>query len=1009
MVGRRLRLNALVLSLGLVMYGGAGAQSTTGNLFGSVPGGGTVKVVSDTGLVRQATTDANGRYVIANLPVGEYQVTLARADGSSETRSVVLKVGAGTEASFTQTSAAGNVTDLGGVVVRGNANPRAIDMTAVDSRMVLTDRELSVLPITRNAESVALLAPGVVQGSANVATPNGRAVNTVSFGGAGLTENAYYVNGYNSTDPLQGLGGVGLPYGAIAQQETYIGGYSAMYGRSDGGVLNQIGKRGTNKLQFGGQLLYSPRSLNEAPEDQYFPNETLPPGYAYQNTSQPGTLLRRRHTDTSQTRTLSAYFGGPLVPDRLFFFAAAEKQKDEYRTTANVLAAPLVTYGETAATRAYVKVDWNITDDDVLELTGIKSDEHLYAEQFNYNYATDTEGTFFGRGNTNKLSNRLYIGKYLSYLNENLTLAVTYGRSTVNNPVIPGNASAKPFIAGAANQDPLITGGTPRRNDQTNTTIASPLANLSTEGLRVDLNWLIGNHSVTAGIDNMYYEGNSQGVSVAGPGYWWAYSRANPDRVNVPLSVSLGVGAPGGRGYYVQKVVFNTATDTAVDQTAYYIEDAWQATPNLLIKMGIRNDRFVNKNNIGQPYVDQRNQWAPRLGFSWDVSGTGAIKLFGNAGRYFLALPPSVAIRGASASTFTRDYWTYSGINADGTPVLDRNLSPGPVSSNGEYGIPVDPVTVASKNLKSQYQDEFMLGMDWAFHDRWQAGAKATLRVLRSAIDDFCDTHLIADKIDAMGKQSADYVVPGCVIFNPGATNLYQIPRADNSGYLMVPMTNAEAGFNTGPTRKYMGVDFYLEHPFDGVWQYRLDYTWSRLRGNTEGQVKSDTGQNDVSKTADWDSGALMDFAEGVLQYDRTHQIKMMGSWQFATDWLLTATARIQSGTPRNCLGYYGTNEDDPLGYGSAYHWCNGKPAPPGSLGRTPWTRQLNLGVSWRPAAFDKRLRVGIDVLNVTNERRYTQTGPTYQISPYTVNNLFGLGNNYQAPRSVIFNISYDY
>lgn len=76
----------------------------------------------------------------------------------------------------------------------------------------------------------------------------------MSFGGSSAAENAYYINGFNSTDPLGGPGGLTLPYGSIDQQEIYTGGYSAKYGRSDGGVINAVGKRGTNEWRFGGQI-----------------------------------------------------------------------------------------------------------------------------------------------------------------------------------------------------------------------------------------------------------------------------------------------------------------------------------------------------------------------------------------------------------------------------------------------------------------------------------------------------------------------------------------------------------------------------------------------------------------------------------------------------------------------------------------------------------------------------------------------------------------------------------
>ncbi|MGV7186599.1 hypothetical protein [Xanthomonas axonopodis] len=93
----------------------------------------------------------------------------------------------------------------------------------------------------------------------------------------------------------------------------------------------------------------------------------------------------------------------------------------------------------------------------------------------------------------------------------------------------------------------------------------------------------------------------------------------------------------------------------------------------------------------------------------------------------------------------------------------------------------------------------------------------------------------------------------------------------------------------------------FLEHPFNEKWYGRVDYTWSHSYGNTEGQVKSDLGQADVSKTQDWDAAALMYYAGGSLANDRRHQLKAFGAYQISPEWMASATLRVMSGTPRTC------------------------------------------------------------------------------------------------------------
>ncbi len=170
----------------------------------------------------------------------------------------------GTDVSF---ASAANASALSAVTVTANALP-AIDVSGVDSRTVITAQQLARLPLARSAEAIALLAPGVVQGSGYFSGPLGNSL--VSVGGSSVTENAYYINGFNTTDPLSGFGGVTLPYGAIEQQEVLQGGYGAAYGRSDGGVLSQIGKRGTNEWHFGGQYLWTPAFAKGNQDDYYY-------------------------------------------------------------------------------------------------------------------------------------------------------------------------------------------------------------------------------------------------------------------------------------------------------------------------------------------------------------------------------------------------------------------------------------------------------------------------------------------------------------------------------------------------------------------------------------------------------------------------------------------------------------------------------------------------------------------------------------------------------------------
>jgi hypothetical protein len=216
--------------------------------------------------------------------------------------------------------------------------------------------------------------------------------------------------------------------------------------------------------------------------------------------------------------------------------------------------------------------------------------------------------------------------------------------------------------------------------------------------------------------------------------------------------------------------------------------------------------------------------------------------------------------------------------------------------------------------------------------------------------------------------------------------------------------------------REYKGVDFYFEHAFDGKWEARVDYTWSKSSGNMEGQVKSEFGQANISKTQDWDAAEIMAFANGYLANDRRHQLKARGSYQLTDELLIGANIRIQSGAPISCLGFYNpegipdfeNTDGDPIGYGASYHTCFGQVAKPGAL-RTPWTKTVDVGLQYRPNYFDKKLALGVQVRNLLNSRKTLQVDVTSEDDPYTVSNTFLLPIALQTPRIVTFTASYDW
>ena len=1054
--GSGVRRKSLVaaIALGFGLSGQVAAQSTTGTIFGQAPvaSGETVQIMGGSGYNRTISVDSQGRYS-ATLPVGTYTVTLMQDGRSVQSKNnVTAQASASTAVNFVSaaaatSSAAGTNTNaklLAAVTVNANSVP-PIDVASTNQSTVITAQQLAQLPLGRSGASIALLAPGTVSGAGALGGgPTGEAL--VSFGGSSIAENAYYINGYNTSDPLYNEGGITLPYGSIEQQQTLTSGYDAEYGRSAGGVISQIGKSGTNEWHFGAQALWQPDFAQGSFVNYHYNNPlSIPPGNV-------GKLYEYRQPNSNWQTVYDAYVGGPLIKDKLYFFVSAEADK-QYQVT-NGSSGAGIRNEEFHLPKFYAKLDWNINDNNTLSLTGIRTSQHYQGAFYNYDYSTHATGGFSSLAPQGKSSFGIWIAKYTSYITDNLTFNAMYGKMQGSYFTAPLGAGSSPLanIINPNQENPSLTGGNAAGIQNANQFAQIPNTNHTggNNNLRLDFDWKLGSHDLQFGIDNQNTFDSGDGSITTGPGYAWSYGQTIPGTYivgsnpnNSPWVDAPGAYPNGAGGYYVSKYVFVTAATVAVKQRAQFIQDNWQVTDNLLLKLGLRNDQFTNYNAVSVPYIREHSgQLAPRLGFSWDVFGDSSLKVFGNAGRYYLAMPTGVAVREASASTFTNQYYTYSGIDPTTgyplnlTPINSNGQTSGagvPVSANNEYGQALNPYTVHSTNIKAEYQDQFVLGMQQQFAKSWVYGVQGTYSRLGRIIDDVADPipqceQLIAQNpsisaanpgaLAACEGNPAAYNIQGSVLINPGSTNNFSVVNPAG-GYYHYTVSPSQFGFPKA-TRKYYALETFIEHVWDGKWSGKLDYVFSKSYGSTEGPVQSNIGQGGSSGsiTTQWDYGQLMQYANGVQANSRQHVFKAYGSYQVAPEWLLSAIVTVASGTPKSCLGKYGPGQTNPgLGYGSFTHWCNGVPTPSGSTGYTPWIHQLNLAVEYRPQWADKKLGIQLQIHNVLNEQKVTQyypyfgsylPGPTLQTSSYSYAS-YGRPEYTEAPRYVQLGVTYDW
>ena len=256
-----------------------------------------------------------------------------------------------------------------------------------------------------------------------------------------------------------------------------------------------------------------PKSLSEGGKNTYYPTyNNIPAGYALSDPGKQGQLYHYRQENKSWETIYSGYFGGPLIEDKLFLFVSAETTKTKGRNVRPVDLAKDVRYTDKQS-KYYAKLDWNINDTNILELTKLISnqsgdDVNGSGSAYDFDYDTLQRGALSGPNNVSKHSADFTIAKYTSYITDAATLSVLYGKGDFKNPYVYPGATNLPYISGANNQ----RGGAKHHQQSAVANKFASDASNHTKGLRVDFD-LSARTTIClrAGIDNI-------GVSSQQPG-----------------------------------------------------------------------------------------------------------------------------------------------------------------------------------------------------------------------------------------------------------------------------------------------------------------------------------------------------------------------------------------------------------------------------------------------------------------------------------------------------------
>jgi hypothetical protein len=322
----------------------ASAQVTTGNVQGvvkdpngAVVAGAAVKVTNtDTGIVKETTTNDEGFYRVTNLLPGDnYTVEVTAAGFASNTVKTAVRLGVENDASIALVVSGGENT----IAVTGDEQP-LIQTTQSQNSSSYTPRQLTQLPFNGSIDNLALLTPGVITpGDTDFANGVGITAN----GNRGRSNN-FQIDGQDNNDNSVTGPSLTITNGeAIGEFQIITNTFSAEFGRNSGAQINTITKSGTN--EFHGTIFeYHQNSALNARDNLEKKSQQ---NFAFLNSqgfTQFGSLANRLEgPNTFRDNRFGGSIGGPIKKNKAFFFVTYQGDYTRGETIGDALGSASIT------------------------------------------------------------------------------------------------------------------------------------------------------------------------------------------------------------------------------------------------------------------------------------------------------------------------------------------------------------------------------------------------------------------------------------------------------------------------------------------------------------------------------------------------------------------------------------------------------------------------------------------------------------------------------------------
>jgi hypothetical protein len=612
-------ISALALPVAAAAQGEASAVVTGAivDAQGGVLPGVTVTLRNvESGTVRTAVTEADGQYRLAGLQPGRYAL---RAELSgfapAEVTNLALTIGLSVQQNLTMS--------LQGIqeALTVTAQAPVVETTTTEVATVVTQEQIEMLPIAnRQAGSLALLLPGT-----QLPTGTRRARPTVGAGGANANLTTSYVDGGQNQIYNSGQEFLEVPQSGIREFRVNISGSSAQYS-AVGGVVLTATKSGTN--QFHGEVFefFRDTSLNAMTKFEKEQHDTRgAPKPEYRRNQYGGAI------------------GGPIVRDRLHFFAALERTKEPKTATVRTGLPQFYSALEGAFPAGYerrqllLRGDFQVNHNQSVFLRYLWDKEYTFCEDCGGSAAGNVGGDTDSPRDSLLAAHTWVISPRV--LNEvRSQLPPSHLENLGSPPGIPR------WPASGRGQFP------PERFEQyTGVYIFPSLEWGSTDysnnntarwDISDDLTLSMGRHTLKTGGAFLRFRSNEESAHNIGT---WTFAQDQ-----------FFDGSAAARASLRNPIQFTASfpplpRHLRADWIQTYVQDEWRVRPNLTLDFGLRYENLHKafNNHIafdGRPRLAElvnpssradNDNWGPRFGLAWDVREDGRTVVRLATGKYY--------------------------------------------------------------------------------------------------------------------------------------------------------------------------------------------------------------------------------------------------------------------------------------------------------------------------------------------------------------------------------------